>query len=384
MTLPGSRDGRTLAALMSVGIANHVVLSGSRVTVSLDALGRGASAFTVGLLIALYALLPMLLAISAGRLSDRIGMLRPMQIGSACLVVGASVPVIFPGLPALFVSAALVGMGFMLFQVSAQKATGALGTPTDRARNFSLLAMGYSISGFFGPLVAGFTIDHAGHRIAFAVLAALPVFTTLFLARGGLQVGPRQQERASAEKGSVLTLLATPVLRKVFAINVLYSAGWDLHTIVVPVYGAHLGLSASQIGAILSTFAAATFLVRLCMPALMRRRSEQQVLTGALFLSGAVYLVLPFARSAWMLAALSFVLGLGLGSGQPMVMSLLHAHAPPARVGEAVGIRMSLVQMSAVVVPLLFGVVGTTLGLAPVFWSVGLCLAGGGFLSRRR
>ncbi len=102
----------------------------------------------------------------------------------------------------------------------------------------------------------------------------------------------------------------------------------------------------------------------------MRRRSEHQVLTIALFVAGVVYLAFPFATTAWTLAVLSFVLGLGLGSGQPMVMSLLHTHAPAGRIGEAVGVRMSLVQTMAVAVPLLFGALGTSLGLTPVFWSV--------------
>ena len=72
--------------------------------------------------------------------------------------------------------------------------------------------------------------------------------------------------------------------------------------------------------------------------------------------------------------ALSFCLGLGLGSGQPMVMALLHSHAPPGRMGEAAGVRMALVNSMSVAVPLLFGAVGATVGLAPVFWSVGACL----------
>jgi hypothetical protein len=66
-----------------------------------------------------------------------------------------------------------------------------------------------------------------------------------------------------------------------------------------------------------------------------------------------------------------------------MVMSLLHTHAPPGRVGEAVGVRMSLVQSTSVTVPLLFGAVGSSLGLAPVFWSLGVCLTTGGFFVRR-
>ena len=39
---------------------------------------------------------------------------------------------------------------------------------------------------------------------------------------------------------------------------------------------------------------------------------------------------------------------------------------------------------ASVAVPLLFGAVGSSLGLAPVFWSVGLSLATGGYLTRRR
>ena len=83
------------------------------------------------------------------------------------------------------------------------------------------------------------------------------------------------------------------------------------------------------------------------------------------------------------LLALSFALGLGLGAGQPMVLSLLHAHAPAGRIGEAVGVRMSLVNSMAFAAPLVLGAIGASVGIVPVFWSVGACLAAGGFLARR-
>ena len=66
-----------------------------------------------------------------------------------------------------------------------------------------------------------------------------------------------------------------------------------------------------------------------------------------------------------------------------MVMSLLHALAPVGRMGEAAGVRMSIVNASTFAVPLLFGAVGATVGIAPVFWAVGAVLAGGGWLARR-
>ena len=127
----------------------------------------------------------------------------------------------------------------------------------------------------------------------------------------------------------------------------------------------------------------ATFTVRLSMPLLARHVPEHRVLTSALYLAALVYLAIPFSRSAAMLMALSFVLGLGLGVGQPMVMALLHSLAPPGRMGEAAGVRMSLMNSMAVAVPLVFGAVGGTIGLSPVLWSVGVFLPAGGFYWRR-
>jgi MFS family permease len=383
MTVPAPGQRRTLACLILLGIACHSVLAGSRVTVSLDALAHGASPLLVGVLVSLYALLPALFAVAAGRLSDRIGARRPLALGAAGLVAGALLPCLWPGLPALFASAMLVGAGFMVFQVAAQHVTGDLGGPAERANNFSLLALGYSISGFVGPLLAGFAIDHAGFGATFALFAAIAVIAFAVLLADRLALPGPHPAPAEAHHAGALALFRHRTLRRVFAINALLAIGWDLHTIFVPIYGARLGLSASAIGSVLAAFAAATFLVRLAMPAIARRHDEQRVLTGALFVAGAVYLAFPFAQSVATLMPLSFCLGLGLGGGQPMVMALLHTHAPPGRMGEAAGVRMSLVQTMSVAVPLVFGALGTTVGLTPVFWSVGLCLTTGGMMSRR-
>ncbi len=377
------QDSRTLAALIPIAIANHTVLTGSRVIVSLDALSMGASPFTVGALLSLYAFLPMLLSVAAGRLVDRIGARRPMVVGSIMIGVAAVLPVAFSGLSALFASATLLGAGFMAFQLAAQNTTGGLGGPATRAQNFSLLALGYAVSGFIGPLLAGVTIDHFGFRAAFALFALIPLFPLIVIRSRRLVLPGPHRPIADTPHGGTLVLLRHRTLRRVFAVTALLSLGWDLHTIFVPIYGARIGLSASEIGGVLSSFAAATFIVRFFMPAIARRWRERQVLAVALLIAGAVYFAFPFAEGIGTLLLLSFTLGLGLGSGQPMVLSLLHTHAPAGRVGEAGGVRMSLVNSMAFAAPLVLGAIGASIGLVPVFWSVGACLATGGYLARR-
>ena len=84
-----------------------------------------------------------------------------------------------------------------------------------------------------------------------------------------------------------------------------------------------------------------------------------------------------------LLAAIAFLLGLGLGATQPSVMSLMYTTAPRAG-GEAMGVRSIVLQRDHTFLPLLFGGGGTALGIAPVFWAMAGLLAGGAWMADRR
>ena len=384
MSDPTNQRHRSFLALIGLGIFNHTVLTGGRVTVALYALAHGATPLVVGTLMGLYAFLPMLLAVAAGRLSDRMGVRRPMLIGSCGVLLGAIIPCFATGIAPLYMATSLIGVSFMLFQLSMQNATGAFGPPSERARNFSWLALAYSISLFSGPLIAGFLIDHASFTTAFAVLSVLPLVPIVVLGRGMISLPVLHRAQATDAKSGLVALLRNPRLRRVFIINGLLAMAWDLHSFFVPIYGAKIGLTASRIGLILAAFAAATFAVRLLMPRIAKRFSEFEVLTVALFIAGIAFALFPFVQQLGLLMTLSFTLGLALGSGQPMVMSLLFSLAPAGRMGEAAGVRMTIINASTFAMPLLFGAVGSTLGVAPVFWTVGAALGGAGMLARKR
>ncbi|MGA0025607.1 MAG: MFS transporter, partial [Burkholderiales bacterium] len=74
-------------------VLNHTAFGGSRVALSLYALESGANQVQVGILMALYALCPMLFAIAIGRLADRVGPRLPMLLGTAGVGIALCLPV---------------------------------------------------------------------------------------------------------------------------------------------------------------------------------------------------------------------------------------------------------------------------------------------------
>jgi predicted MFS family arabinose efflux permease len=374
-----------LAFVILLTVLGHSGFVGSRVTVSLHAISQGATPFTVGLLMALYAALPMLIAVPAGRMIDRVGVHRPLAISSAVLVAGILAPFAWPALPMLHVAAVAIGTAFTVQHLALNHAVGALGSPADRAVNFSWFALGFSISGFFGPLIAGFAIDATSHRMSYLFLALPPALGTLLLLARPVRLPAMHAPKEGSADRNIADLLREPRLRAAFIFSGLLAMGWDLYTFVVPIYGSKIGLSASTIGVIMGSFAAATFAVRLAMPALARKVRAWTVVTAALVIAGTAYSVFPVVEKVPLLMALSFLLGMGLGCAQPMIMSLLYAASPPGRQGEVVGVRTTLLNASHTVLPLLFGALGAALGMGPVFWSMsGLLLGGGWFALRRR
>ena len=371
-----------LALLVAITVFAHTAFNGSRVSVSLYALSLQSSPLTVGALISLYSVLPMFLSVSAGRMIDRVGTKWPILWSSVALACGVGLPAAAPGMPALYLACTVIGLAFMVFHIAIQNAVASISEPEDRAVNYSWLALGFSISGFLGPTTAGLAIDHAGHRVTFAILAvsAIVPALVLLLAKPGF---PRTHA-GSAPGGRIRDLVGNRELRRVFVVTGILAMGWDLFYFVMPIYGTSIGLSASTIGGILGSFAAATFVVRMVLPWFARRLPEWGLVSATLFVACVAYALFPLVRTVPLIAAIAFLLGLGLGASQPSMMSLIQRSTPPGRLGEALGVRTTVMNTSHTFLPLLFGGVGTALGMGPVFWAMALCLGVAGVFARRR
>lgn len=373
-----------LLQLILVSLTAHAALAGARITTSLYALSLHASEFTVGTLIALFSLFPMLFAVQVGRLIDRVGIIKPMLAGCIAIGIGCALPSVISGLPILYLATVLIGTGFMAVQVASQHTVGEISTTEERASNFSWLALGFSISGFCGPVLAGLIIDHARYSTAYTAFCGIALGALALIAFGRLRQLPFHSQTEDLPSGSALDLLRNTEMRHIYLVGTLLSSAWDLFTFVLPIQGARSGFSASTIGLILGCFSAATFMVRLAMPWISRRLSEWQILASALMLAAICYALFPLMRQPLSLMMVAAVLGMAVGSSQPNMLALLHHTAPTGRAAEAVGVRVTIGNASQVFLPLMFGGAGLAIGMPAVFWSMGAMIGAGVPLAWRK
>jgi predicted MFS family arabinose efflux permease len=231
------------------------------------------------------------------------------------------------------------------------------------------------VSNFLGPFVAGLLIDHGGFRWAFLAMATLPLLCW-FWVRDAKELPPVIRPEGEAQ-GSAWDLLREPGFRRLLLVNWLLSSCWDVHTFVVPVLGHERGLAASVIGSILGAFAVATAAVRLLLPMLAAHVREWAMIAGSMAATAMLFAIYPFMQGPLGMGMCSVLLGISLGTVQPMVMSTLHQITPEHRHGEAVAVRLMAINASSVTMPMLFGVAGAAIGISGVFWVFGAVVGSG-------
>jgi MFS family permease len=383
VTTPTAEGGgltRELARVITGQVFIHACMAGMRMASPLLALEQGYSPAAVGVLLALYALTQVFLALPAGRFADRHGLKRPVAWSVGAATLGTGLAVAFPVYPVLCVAALLTGGATGASVIALQRHAGrAAQTPTQLKQVFSWLSIGPAFSNFVGPFAAGLVIDHAGFRWAFFLMAVLPLLAWAWIR--GVHEAPRPPPPANAHRGRAWDLLREPRFGRLLLVNWFLSSAWDVHTFVVPVLGHERGMSASVIGTILGAFAIAAVAVRVLLPVLASRIHEWAMVAGAMIATAVMYAIYPLVQTAVAMGLCSILLGIALGTVQPMIMSMLHQFTPHERHGEAVGMRLMVINASSVAMPMLFGVAGTFVGVSAVFWTVAAMVGAGSRLA---
>jgi MFS family permease len=324
----------------------------------------------------------LLISWPVGRYSDRVGSRWLLLAGTACGGGALLIPYFVRELAALYVASTLLGISFTLYNVLLPNVVGLLSKPEERARNFSNASLVGATTLFAGPLLAGIAIDVSGHAAACLYLVTLSAAgAAVLIVWGGMLPGGGHR---AGSGGSLRDTLADPTMLRILATSSLVQVGQDLFQFYIPVYGHGIGLSASAIGGLLATLAAASFVVRFFLPRLVTRVGDEKVLALSFYVTAIGFGLVPLFESVVMLGVVSFVFGLGMGCGQPITTMMIFSRSAAGRSGETLGLRQSVNNAMRVSGPTIFGFVATAFGLPPVFWISAVMMGSGGILSRTR
>lgn len=381
---------RVLFALLAMGVAQAAVYIARPMT-SYRLLGLGEGARAVGLVTAVFALLPLFLAIPLGRFSDRRGGAPLLVLGCAIQTVACLLLSTADTVWTLGGASMLLGIGHLGLALGAQDVVARESAERHHDQHFGYLTAGVSLGQLAGPLLGGLvlgardggSLTSATSR-AMLVAAGIAVLATLCAvvsdrSRGKTRAAPQVETR----RGSVRAIASTRgVPAGIFASIAVLSAA-DVYTAYMPVIGEERGIGPRAIGALLAIRAGASLASRVGIGAIVRRVGRMRLISISAACAAAALAGVTFTDRVWALALLSAVAGLGLGFGQPLSMTMVVQLVPQSARSTALGLRLTGNRLGQVAAPAAAGVVAGSAGAGSVFWLLSAMLVASALAVRR-
>jgi MFS family permease len=343
----------------------------------------GASTLEVGALTAVYAFFPLLLAIHAGKISDRIGDRLPILFGMTFATLGFLIPFLFHSIFSLYLSQIIVGVSHIFIIISLQNVLGNVSTNENRDHYFGIFSMVVAISQFVGPIIGGYLAEYITYSIAFfvaAIIGIVPIVSAIWIP----VITDKKLVELVSETSSAIKLLKIPLLRKALVGSALVLYSKDIFVAYFPLYAASLQISDSKIGWIIALQGLAMVPIRFFLARLTSWMGREKLLLLSILLAGIAFVIIPFTSNILLLMFLSLLMGAGLGCGQPLSMTTIYNASPNSKTGEVLGLRLATNRISQLIAPILFGIIGSGAGLISVFLVSGAFLVGGAFITHSK
>lgn len=311
----------------------------------------GASVEQVGLFFTLGAVAPLLFQILGGWLSDSLGRLQAIAVGSIAGALGYIVFWVAPSWQWLLVftvasalSRAFVGPSYMAFL--AEQAT-----EETRGQVFGLAEGMFMVVGVIGPPIGGYVSEHFGFKAMFAVAGILYTGATvirLFMARNAIRSQPvgtaaRPKPSFAGLKTSLLAMTAlittggivTWIMISDGVRDVTYNLAFQLHPLYMQNIG---GLSNVEIGWLVSMSSATTMLLMTPAGWFSDRKGERVGIVCGFAIYGIALAIFVNAKLFAGFAAAWLLFGLGEALIGPAFNSLVSKAVPLKLRGTAFGL----------------------------------------------
>lgn len=323
----------------------------------------GASVTQVGLVFTLTSVVILFLQILGGWISDSIGRLRAIAIGSIGGIIGYTSMLLAPTwewmLVALTISQvpyALVGPSFGAF-IAEQS------TEENRGRVYGITDTIYQITGVVGPPLGGFLAGNFGFKVMLLVsgiLYAIAAGLRIWMATTVRLTSEAQTDRLTVRsfmtnlKTMAVMILGGGVLTWIFITDGVRDTGFRLSWELQPLYLEQIGgLTIQQIGLLGSVFSIAMMFTPILSGRLSDRYGERVPISSGFMLIFFALVIFLNVGDFLGFAIVWAVFGIGVGLLSPAYQSLISKVVPQKMLGTFTGLFRSSLGLISLPAPLI-------------------------------
>ena len=387
---------RNLPPLWLVGTVASIFLLQVAVTLARPVstyrlLALGADGTTLGLTAACFAVPPMLLAISFGRWAERHHPAILMVLGFVVAAVGAFALVVVEAIPAFALATTALGIGHMSGTIGGQSIMAQAQSSLTRISRFGTLTTISALGQIVGPVLGGVIIGHSDEPSLASTSSALQVAAWVFV--GGLPAAAIAM-RTTMQKSTVRTgkpervwgLLRRRGMPAALMTSFSAKGANDLLLVYVPLLGASVGLTSSQVGILLGISSSGALLARAATPWFVRRIPSVNLTVVATVIAALCLLIVGLSNNLTPMMVAMSVLGFAIGLTQTTTMDWVVDLVDDTSRGSALGMRVATNRVGQTFILAAAGVVSQWFGVESAFALLALVMlvtAGAGALSAR-
>lgn len=331
----------------------------------------GADIRQVGLFFTISAILPLLFQIFGGWLSDSIGRLKAVAIGS---VAGLFTFIIFLIAPSwewglLAMATGAIGRSFVAPSYRAFIAEQS--EENNRGKIYGFSDAVFAVVGVFGPPLGGWLSDQYGYRILFLVAGAIFTVATILRVSMAISAGRQRQQKfkvITPEPSEVMKPSWSNLKTSIAAMVALLMTGGVATWILVsdgiidinfnmvgqllPIYMQNeVGITNTQIGVLNSISSIVTMALMTFTGWLSDKKGERVAIAGGMIILSASMAVFILARNFYAMAISWAMFGVGNALIGPAYSALISKAVPEKLRGIAFGLFSTSVGVIALPAP---------------------------------
>jgi MFS family permease len=319
-----------LTIMFGIGIAAPIL--------PLYASSLGASWTEIGLMGTSWGITTTLLAIVAGRMSDRFGR-RPLLLASAGLSAAASSLYLMSStIPQIILLRIVEGVAWAFFWPTVEALATEVVDPQLAGRAMGFATVSYAIAFGVSSLIGGSIASALGYKSTFAVYLAFSVLSIIIAAL--LREDPRRISRR-VDVGDGKTDLAGLVSHEVvlaYILGLTYTMGLGILLTFFSVFAKTIGATVFLIGTLFGFFWMGRIIGSFGGGRLSDKHGRGLIAIGAMLWSTAGFIAIALANGIWGLLVGVIMAGLSIGATFPVSVALISDHINEPVRGFAMGI----------------------------------------------